>query len=107
MYFAQRLRGLQHEVFAAVLTAAPGDRLEELPGHVDGAEMHPREVVRRALQRNAAVVSWVTHPSGVPSPRADAGHRPAAPCRPGRCAPAGSLVVGTVDPVSMAERGWM
>jgi DNA repair protein RadC len=38
-------------------------------GTIDGASVHPREVVRQALSRNAAAVILAhNHPSGVPEP---------------------------------------
>jgi DNA repair protein RadC len=38
-------------------------------GTIDGASVHPREVVRQALQRNAAAVILAhNHPSGVAEP---------------------------------------
>ena len=38
-------------------------------GTIDGASVHPREVVRRALQHNAAAVIFShNHPSGVAEP---------------------------------------
>lgn len=40
-------------------------------GTIDGAEVHPREVVRRGLLLNAAaVVAFHNHPSGNPEPSA-------------------------------------
>ena len=44
--------------------------LEELfQGTIDGASVHPREVVRRALEHNAAAVILAhNHPSGVADP---------------------------------------
>ncbi len=58
-YFAQRLRGRPHEVFAALFmdTRHRTVAFEELfQGSIDSAEIHPREVVRRALIHNAAAV---------------------------------------------------
>jgi DNA repair protein RadC len=58
-YFAQRLRGFPHEVFAAMFldTRHRTIAFEELfRGTIDGAEVHPREIVRRALAHNAAAV---------------------------------------------------
>src|SRR3546814_12353576 len=49
-YFAQRLRGHPSEIFAALFldTRHRALAFEELfRGTVDGAEVHPREVVRR------------------------------------------------------------
>jgi len=40
-------------------------------GTVDGASVHPRVVVRRALELNAAAaIAYHNHPSGVPEPSA-------------------------------------
>lgn len=84
--------------------------LEELfYGTVDTATVHPREVVKSALKRNAAAVIFAhNHPSGVAEPsRADE-------LLTRRLKDALALVdirvldhfvVGDGDPVSMAERG--
>lgn len=58
-YFTQRLRAKPQEVFAALFldTRHRALAFEELfTGTIDGAEIHPREVVRRALMHNAAAV---------------------------------------------------
>ena len=69
-YFAQRLRGLAHEVFAALFLDTRHRALgfEELfRGSIDGAEVHPRALVERALARGAAaVIIGHNHPSGNP-----------------------------------------
>jgi DNA repair protein RadC len=73
-YFAQRLRGLGHEVFAALYLDTRHRALgfEELfRGGLDGAEVHPRTLVERALARGAAaVIVGHNHPSGNPEPSA-------------------------------------
>lgn len=73
-YFAQRLRGRPNEVFAAMFLDTRHRVLafEELfHGTIDGAEVHPRELARRALARNAAaVIVGHNHPSGNPEPSA-------------------------------------
>jgi len=73
-YFAQRLRGRPHEVFAALFldTRHRAVAFEELfRGTVDSSEVHPREVVRRALAHNAAaVIVGHNHPSGCSEPSA-------------------------------------
>ena len=66
------LGGLEHEVFA-VAHLDTRHRLIELEtmfrGTVDGASVHPREVVKSALRHNAAAVCLVhNHPSGVAEP---------------------------------------
>lgn len=73
-YFSQRLRHQPYEVFAALFldTRHRAVAFEELfRGTVDGAEVHPREVVRRALAHNAAaVIVGHNHPSGSSEPSA-------------------------------------
>ena len=71
-FLAARLRDLEHEVFCC-LYLDKRHRLiqfEELfRGTIDGASVHPREIVKLALQRNsAAVIIAHNHPSGVAEP---------------------------------------
>jgi DNA repair protein RadC len=71
-YLSARLRDLEHEVFCC-LYLDKRHRLiqcEELfRGTIDGASVHPREIVKLALQRNsAAVIIAHNHPSGVADP---------------------------------------
>ena len=67
-----RLRDLQHEVFCCVYLDNRNRVIafEELfRGTIDGASVHPREVVKEALSRNAAAVILAhNHPSGVAEP---------------------------------------
>ncbi|WP_119716698.1 RadC family protein [Cognatilysobacter tabacisoli] len=113
-YFAQRLRGYPHEVFAALFLDTRHRSLgfEELfRGTLDGAEVHPREVVRRALALNAAaVIVGHNHPSGNPEPSA------ADRAVTARLKQALALVdlrlldhfvIGDGAPVSLAARGWV
>lgn len=74
-YLSARL-GLRHrEVFAALFLDSRHRvlRCEELfAGTIDGAAVHPREVVRRALTLNAAALIVAhNHPSGVAEPSAE------------------------------------
>ena len=73
-YFAQRLRGRPREVFAALYLDTRHRALgfEELfQGSLDGAKVHPRVLVERALaQGAAAVIVGHNHPSGNPEPSA-------------------------------------
>jgi DNA repair protein RadC len=75
-YLITQLRDLEHEVFCC-LYLDNRHRLiqyEELfRGTIDGASVHPREIVKQALRRNsAAVIVAHNHPSGIPEPsRAD------------------------------------
>lgn len=71
-YFAQRLRGQPREVFAALFLDTRHRALgfEELfHGSLDGAEVHPRVLVERAIAHAAAaVIVGHNHPSGNPEP---------------------------------------
>ena len=111
-YFSRRLRPYPHEVFAALFldTRHRALAFEELfHGTIDGAEVHPREVVRRALAHNAAaVIVGHNHPSGCADPSA------ADRAVTVRLKQALALVevrlldhfvIGDGEPVSMAARG--
>lgn len=113
-YFARRLRDLPHEVFACLFldTRHRSLAFEELfRGTLDGAEVHPREVVKRCLAHNAAaVILGHNHPSGVAEPSA------ADRAVTRRLGEALGLVgvrlldhfvVGDGPPVSLAARGWI
>ncbi|TCT21932.1 RadC family protein [Thiobaca trueperi] len=71
-YLKMRLYGLPHEVFACLFLDNRHRviRFEELfRGTIDGASVHPREVLRRVLDTNAAAVIFAhNHPSGVAEP---------------------------------------
>lgn len=73
-YLARRLRALPYEVFACLFldTRHRVIAFEELfRGTLDGAEVHPREVVQRCLAHHAAaVIIGHNHPSGSPEPSA-------------------------------------
>ena len=73
-YFAQRLRAFPQEVFACLFldNRHRAIAFEELfRGTIDGAQVHPREVVRRCIAHNAAAVMFGhNHPSGVAEPSA-------------------------------------
>jgi DNA repair protein RadC len=71
-YLAIRFAGLEHEVFACLYLDNRNRVIacEELfRGTIDGASVHPREVVKRALVHNAAALILAhNHPSGVAEP---------------------------------------
>jgi DNA repair protein RadC len=71
-YLLSVLSGRVHEVFACLFLDNKHRviKFEELfYGTLDGASVYPREVVRRALQHNAAAIIFVhNHPSGVADP---------------------------------------
>ena len=113
-FLEARLKGKPHEVFACLYLDNRHRVIcyeEIFHGTIDGASVHPREVVRRALRHNAAaIIVTHNHPSGVAEPsRADR-----ALTR--RLQEAASLidvrlldhvVVGDGETVSFAERGWL
>tara|TARA_B110000858_G_scaffold197470_1_gene259185 strand:- start:3896 stop:4390 length:495 start_codon:yes stop_codon:yes gene_type:complete len=78
-------------------------------GTVDGASVHPRVVVRRALELNAAAVIFThNHPSGVPEPsQADISitQRLKNALKLVDIRVLDHIVVGTESTVSIAERG--
>ena len=71
-YLQARLSDYPHEVFACLFLDNRHRVIEyeELfRGTIDGASVHPREVVRRALHHNAAALILAhNHPSGVAEP---------------------------------------
>jgi DNA repair protein RadC len=71
-YLKSRLRVYPHEVFACLFLDNRHRVIEyrELfRGTIDGASVHPREVVREAMRCNAAAVIFAhNHPSGVAEP---------------------------------------
>lgn len=73
-FFQDKLAGLEREVFAAVFLDTRHlliEYVELFQGTIDGAEVHPRVVVREALRCNAAcVIVAHNHPSGAVEPSA-------------------------------------
>ena len=113
-YLASRLRGLPHEEFA-VLFLDTRHRLITCEvlfrGSLDGAEVHPREVLKRALAHNAAaVILGHNHPSGNAEPSAAdraVTQRLKQALALVEVRLLDHLVIGDGSPVSMAERGWL
>lgn len=71
-YLSLRMRSYEHEVFACLFLDNQHRVIafeEMFRGTIDGASVHPREVVKRALHHNAAAVIFVhNHPSGSTDP---------------------------------------
>jgi DNA repair protein RadC len=67
-----KLGTLDHEVFALIFLDKRHrviSYLEMFRGTIDGASVHPREVVKEVLKQNAAAVILAhPHPSGVAEP---------------------------------------
>ena len=69
-YLKLKLSELEHEVFAVMFLDNRHGVIhyeEMFRGTIDGASVYPREVIKRALELNAAAVIFGhNHPSGVP-----------------------------------------
>lgn len=113
-WLVTRLSDRPHEVFC-LLHLDNRHRIiafEELfRGTIDGASVHPREVVKQALQHNAAAVILVhNHPSGVAEP-SDADRRLTQRLKDSLALvdirTLDHFVVGGAEVVSFAERGWL
>lgn len=110
--FRLRLAERKREVFACLFldTRHRVIAYEELfYGTVDGAAVHPREVVKRALELNASTVLFAhNHPSGVPEP-SEADKRLLRQLQQAlglvEISVLDNLVVGTEGAVSFAESG--
>jgi DNA repair protein RadC len=113
-FFLDRLSGYDREVFAAAYLDGRHrliDHGELFFGTIDGAEVHPREVVKEALLHNAAAVMVAhNHPSGTVDPSA------ADRAVTARLKQALALVdvrlldhiiVGGNQTLSLAARGWV
>ena len=74
-YLQSLLSGRHQEVFVALFLDSQHRLIaseEMFFGTIDGASVHPREVVRRALHHNAsALIFGHNHPSGVAEPSRD------------------------------------
>ena len=113
-HFREKLAGYEREVFAVVFLDTRHRLIEYAEmflGTIDGAEVHPREVVKNALRLNAAaLIVGHNHPSGVAEPSA------ADRAVTARLKQALALVdvrlldhvvVGGCSTLSMAARGWV
>lgn len=71
-FLAVQYAGLEHEVFGVLFLNSKHKVIAfeaMFRGTVDGASVHPREVVKAALRHNAsAVILSHNHPSGSPEP---------------------------------------
>ena len=111
-YLRARLRDLPYEVFGCLYLDNRHRVLafEELfRGTVDGASVHPREVVRACLKHNACAVIFAhNHPSGVAEPSAAdraITHELRDALQLVGVRVLDHLVIGHGEPVSMASRG--
>ncbi len=111
-YLMARLRHHPQEIFACLFLDNRHRVIhyEELfRGTIDGASVHPREVVRRAMQHNAAAVILAhNHPSGIAEP-SQADQQLTRRLRDALALVdirvLDHLVIGDLECVSFAERG--
>lgn len=111
-FLKARMQDRPYEVFAALFLDNRHRVLafEELfRGTLDGASVHPREVVRAALDHNAAAVILAhNHPSGVSEPSAadrNITHQLRDALQLIGVRVLDHLVIGAGEPTSMAARG--
>ena len=113
-YLRAWLRDQPHEVFAGVFLDNRHRVIATeamFTGTIDGASIHPREVLRRCLRLNAAALIVAhNHPSGVAEPSAADRQitdrlRKALALIDVRMLD--HLVIGDSETVSFAERGWL
>ncbi len=71
-YLITKIGALEHELFGVLLLTNRHALIEDVElfrGTIDGAAVHPREVVKLALAKNAAaVILYHCHPSGETAP---------------------------------------
>jgi DNA repair protein RadC len=111
-YLRLKLSGYPYEVFSCLWLDNRHRMLsfeEVFRGTIDGASVHPREVVRDALKWNAAAVIFAhNHPSGVAEPSAAdraVTHELRDALRLVGVRVLDHFVIGNGEPVSMAARG--
>lgn len=113
-FFQDKLGGLEREVFAAAYLDCRHRLIEYVElfhGTIDGAEVHPREVVRHAIRCNAAAVIVAhNHPSGIADP-SSADRAVTARLKQALALVdvhlLDHIVVGGMKAMAMAESGWL
>ncbi|HSE12462.1 MAG TPA: DNA repair protein RadC [Rudaea sp.] len=113
-YLRARIGAYPYEVFACVFLDNRHRVIacEELfRGSIDGASVHPREVVRRCLAHNAAAVIFAhNHPSGVAEPSQadrDITRHLQQALKLIEVRVLDHFIIGCGTPLSLAERGWL
>jgi len=107
-----KLAHLEHEVFSVMFLDNRHQLIEYedmFRGTIDGASVYPREIVKRALQLNAAALILAhNHPSGITEPsQADERitHRIKDACAMMDIRLLDHVIVGLTESTSLAERG--
>lgn len=107
-YLRAKLAQREHEVFALLLLDTRHRLIEYVElfrGSIDGAAVHPREVVKTALARNAAAVLLAhNHPSGVAEARPfRTQHQPGRHHQPAHLPAGADLDRGHLDGVGVVD----
>lgn len=113
-YLSARLRDHPHEVFACLFLDNRHRVIcfEELfRGTINGASVHPREVVKKALHHNAAALILAhNHPSGIAEP-SEADRQLTTKLQKALglvdVRVLDHVVIGDGEAVAFAERGWL
>jgi len=113
-FLVSRLRDYPYEVFACLYLDNRHrviEFVELFRGTINGASVHPREVVRAALTHNAAaVILCHNHPSGIAEP-SQSDHYLTRKLKEALelidVRVLDHIVVGDGESVSFAERGWL
>ena len=113
-FLRARLRSRPHEVFACLFLDSRHRVIcfeEMFRGTIDGASVYPREVVKRALELNAAaLIAAHNHPSGVAEP-SELDHAITQKLHDAlelvEVRLLDHVVIGDGEIVSFSERGWL
>lgn len=111
-YLTMAFAGLEREEFHVLYLTTQHQlisKVVEFIGTIDQSSVYPREIVKRALELNAAAVIFAhNHPSGVPEP-STADQRITCRLRDALALidvrVLDHIVVGGLETVSMSERG--
>ena len=113
-YLNARLRDLPYEVFACLFLDNQHRVIEFeilFQGTINGASVHPREVVRKTLEHNAAALILAhNHPSGIAEPSSADRHITSKLIEALALIDVRILdhiVVGDGESVAFSERGWI
>lgn len=113
-YFYSKLAHREREIFMVVFFDNQHRVIhssEMFAGTIDRVEVHPREIVKEALARNAsALILAHNHPSGIARPsKADhtVTRKVVAACQLLNIQVLDHIVIGRGESVSFAERGWI
>ena len=113
-YLIRQLRHQSREIFAALFLDSQHRLLvydQIFYGTLDSASIHPREVVKKALDYNAAALIFAhNHPSGVADPSAADKHVTTLLQKALQLVEIEVLdhfVIGDGEVVSFAQRGWL